>query len=74
MSAGPFRAVLFKSGNHTILAETILKEAGIPHKLIPVPKEISPDCGVCLRVEEMHLEEVKTALAQVEAPWTVVEL
>jgi len=30
-------------------SEKILKEMGISHKLIPVPRHISSDCGVCLR-------------------------
>ena len=40
---------LFESVSHVIKAEKILKEAGIPHKIIPVPKSISADCGVCVR-------------------------
>jgi hypothetical protein len=40
---------LFHSVSHVMKAEKILKEAGIHYKIIPVPKSISPDCGVCVR-------------------------
>jgi hypothetical protein len=40
---------LFDSVSQVMKAEKILKNAGIPHKLIPVPRSISTDCGVCLR-------------------------
>jgi len=41
---------LFPSMNHVLKAEKILKGAGIIHKLIPVPRNLSTDCGVCLRI------------------------
>ncbi|TAL39128.1 MAG: DUF3343 domain-containing protein [Spirochaetes bacterium] len=30
-------------------AENLLKRAGVPVKLIPIPRHLSSDCGVCLR-------------------------
>jgi hypothetical protein len=51
---------LFDSVSHVMKAEKILKKAGIPHKLIPVPRSISSDCGVCLR----FLPEQKEALME----------
>jgi hypothetical protein len=47
----PYAVFLFPSVGHALKAEKILKEQGIVHKLIPVPRQISSDCGVCLRVE-----------------------
>ena len=41
---------LFPSVSYVLKAEKILKEQGIVYKLIPVPRHISSDCGVCLRV------------------------
>jgi hypothetical protein len=41
--------VLFDSVHHAMQAEKLLKEEGIPHKLVPVPRHISSDCGVCIR-------------------------
>ncbi len=40
---------LFDTVSHVMKAEKLLKEAGVPYKIIPVPKSISSDCGVCVR-------------------------
>ncbi|MCX5805274.1 MAG: DUF3343 domain-containing protein [Proteobacteria bacterium] len=53
---------LFDSVSHVMKAEKILKGAGIPHKLIPVPRSISSDCGVCLRFLPEQKEAVIEAL------------
>jgi len=45
----PFSIVLFDSTSEALLAEKLFKKAGIPHKVIPVPRHISSDCGVCIR-------------------------
>ena len=42
--------ILFKAVSYVLKAEKILKQEGLPYKLIPVPKHISSDCGVCLLV------------------------
>ncbi len=43
--------VLVYSTSHALRAEKVLAEAGIPCKLIPVPRQLSSDCGVCIRVQ-----------------------
>jgi hypothetical protein len=53
---------LFHSVSHVMKAEKILKEAGIHYKIIPVPKSISPDCGVCVRFVTDMKETVVTVL------------
>jgi hypothetical protein len=53
---------LFDSVSHVMKAEKILKNAGIPHKLIPVPRSISSDCGVCLRFLPEQKEAIIDAL------------
>lgn len=58
-----YNVILFKSVSYALKAEKILKAKGLPHKLIPVPKEISSDCGICLRFEPAFQEEIKDALA-----------
>ena len=50
-SAGPYRLYLVASASHAIKGESALTRAGIPCALIPVPRTISSQCGVCLRVE-----------------------
>jgi hypothetical protein len=57
-----FWVVLFKSVSYALKAEKILKSEGIPFKLIPVPKHISSNCGICLRftpdLKEKILQEL----------------
>jgi hypothetical protein len=44
-----YHVILFDSVHHALRSEKILNDVGIPHKLIPVPRHISSDCGICLR-------------------------
>jgi hypothetical protein len=61
--AETYEVVLFASVSHALRAEKILKEAGIPFKLIPVPRHISSDCGVCLRFSPAYRKQIEEALA-----------
>jgi len=64
---------LFPSVSYALKAEKILKAAGIAHKLIPVPRHISSDCGVCLRTAEDRQQDVeRELLGKVE--WDMVVL
>jgi hypothetical protein len=60
---GPWEVVLFLSVHHALRAERLLKTAEIPCKLIPVPRHLSSDCGVCLRFAPSLRSGVETALA-----------
>lgn len=53
---------IFDSVSHVIKAEKILKKAGLPHKIVPVPKNISTDCGVCVRFLPDYKDAVMQAL------------
>jgi hypothetical protein len=46
----PYTVILLLSAQHVVRAETRLLEASIACKLIPVPRQVSSECGVCLRV------------------------
>lgn len=61
-SVNNFSVVLFDSVSHAMMAEKILKERNIPHKIIPVPKDISSDCGVCIRFDTDLCGEIDSAL------------
>jgi hypothetical protein len=63
MSGQPqYYVMLFKAVSHVLKAEKILKKEGLPHKLIPVPKYISSDCGICLRFEPAIQSKIETVL------------
>ena len=54
--------MLFKAVSYVLKAEKILKKEGLPHKLIPVPKHISSDCGICLRFEPALQSKIEATL------------
>ncbi len=56
---------LFRSVSMVIKAEKVLKQAGILYKVIPVPKIISSECGVCLRFLRAQKEAIVEALESV---------
>jgi len=49
-AAGPFAIATFNSTHLVLKAEKILKEAGVEGvRLVPVPSQVSSDCGVTIR-------------------------
>ena len=42
--------ILFHASSHALRAESLLNARGIAGKLIPVPRHLSSDCGICLRI------------------------
>lgn len=60
--APSYGVVLFQSVNGALLAEKLLKKKGVEYKLIPVPRHLSSDCGVCLRFLLENESQVKEAI------------
>lgn len=52
MTENAYALILVYSTSHALRAEKILEQAGIDCKLIPVPRRISSDCGICVRVRQ----------------------
>lgn len=59
-----FAVVLFESVSHALLAEKLVKVANIPCKMIPVPRQLSSDCGVCLRFGTSDRERIEAVLTE----------
>lgn len=57
-----YYVMLFDSVSYTLKTEKILKKENIPFKLIPVPKSISSDCGVCIRFTPDNRELIISAI------------
>jgi len=57
-----YEVILFRAVSYALKAEKILKKEGLPYKLIPVPKNISSDCGICLMIHLDAKDQVLTAL------------
>ena len=54
---------LVPSASHAVKGESALNRAGIPCALIPVPRTLSSQCGVCLRVSLGERGRAEEAIA-----------
>ncbi len=43
--------LLFRSIHEVLRVEKILKKQGVRHELVPVPRNLSSDCGMCIRLD-----------------------
>jgi hypothetical protein len=55
--------ITFFGSSHALRAESILKKNKKSVKLIPGPREISPNCGVALRFKYTEKDEVHELLS-----------
>ena len=62
MISNRYAVILAHSTSHAIRAEKVLYRAGISCKLIPVPRHLSSNCGVCVRIERGVQEAARQAL------------
>jgi len=62
MSNSPYGVVLFPSVSHCMRGESLVQTAGLACKLIPVPRELSSDCGTALRFAWEEREKVQAVL------------
>lgn len=54
-------------------AEKILKEKEVKSKTIPVPRKLSSDCGLAIKVFDSELSELKDILSDEPAEQIFVE-
>ncbi len=62
MTRPEYAVVTVYSTSHALRAEKVLQRVGITNKLIPVPRRISSDCGVCVRILQVDAEPARRAL------------
>ncbi len=53
--------LIFHSIHNVMLAEELLLKAGVPIDIIPVPREISSDCGMCLACYLKDLDKIRAS-------------
>lgn len=56
--------VLFHSISGALRAEKLLKAESVLLKLIPVPRHLSSDCGICVRFERADENKVEGILGR----------
>ena len=60
----PQGVILFPSIYFALRAEKKSKEKGLSVKLVPVPRHLSSDCGVCLRIPWEEKETIRSLLKE----------
>ena len=73
MTGPAYNVVLFQSTNAALRGEDLAEQASIPVKLIPVPRQLSSDCGVCLRFFRKDLRRMEAILTEGNAPYEAIE-
>jgi len=63
VNQGDFVAI-FHSIHRVLKAEKLLKEAGVTFLLIPVPRQLTSDCGLALRFAPPDRDVLLAALEQ----------
>ena len=63
MSGEAYAVIVTYSTSYALRAEKVLAEVGIVCKLVPLPRHISSDCGVCVRIARDDADAAIRALA-----------
>jgi hypothetical protein len=66
--------VTFFGSHHALRAESVLRKAGQPVRLVPGPREISPNCGVALRILYEKKEEIAGLLGKSSVQFEAIHL
>ena len=69
-----FAVILVDSTSHAMRVENLLYKGGIPSKLIPVPRHLSSDCGVCVRIALNNVESAKKLLEINKLSFKAIEM
>jgi len=56
--------LVFRSIHDVIKSERIIKDMSILYQIIPLPSNLSSDCGMCIELEEMNLVQTTQELTQ----------
>jgi len=59
MTGGEHAVIVVHSTSHAMKLSRHLKKRGLEWKLIPVPRHISSDCGVCVRILRADTEAAR---------------
>lgn len=74
MTTPPYAVILVYSTAHAIKAEKVIKTHQLSCKLIPVPRHLSSDCGVCVRIAASVVDEVTDMLHAGRVPFDAIHV
>lgn len=69
-----YAVILVDSTSHALRIEKLLNSQNLPSKLIPVPRHLSSDCGVCVRILKQDMEMIKTLLNEQQISTQAIEV
>jgi hypothetical protein len=62
MNSGSYAYIVVYSTSHALMIEKLLQEDGVGCQLVPVPRHISSDCGVCVRIDQVDASAAEEAI------------
>jgi hypothetical protein len=65
MSGEEYAVILVYSTSHAMRIEKLLAVQGIACKMMPVPRHLSSDCGVCVRILRGQVEAAREVVTAV---------
>jgi len=69
-----YAVILVDSTSHALRIEKLLKEQTLQCRLIPVPRHLSSDCGVCVRILAPEMEGIKALIMQHQIEYQSIEV
>ena len=66
--------LLFPSVRYAIKAEALCRKQGVSCQVMPVPRQISSECGMCLEVATASAEDVLNELQQAQFQVTLAQI
>ncbi len=74
MNAATYTVILFHTSNHAFRAEKVLKDQQLVCRLIPVPRHLSSDCGVCARIDGDQAQTIENILIQANVEYASIHI
>ena len=59
-----YSVVIFFSTSAAVRAESLTQRKALEVKLIPVPRNLSSDCGICLQINTEDREKIEEILSK----------
>ena len=60
----PVLILIFRGTHQVLSAEKRLKGGGVPLRLIPVPRSLTSDCGLAIRIPFVHRARARDILSR----------
>lgn len=68
-----YAVILVDSTSHALHIEKLLGSRGLACKLIPVPRHLGSDCGVCVRILKQDVQTIQTLLSEQKIVFQSIE-